>query len=107
MSWRCCAISSARSDSADAVSRRAARRSRTRLFQSGMFDPRNPADDRNEILPALLLGAQRLSALRGQAVVPAPPLVRLLDPSTLDPPLLFHAMQQRVKRRDMKLERPA
>jgi hypothetical protein len=46
-------------------------RPRTRFLQSGMFNPRNAADERDELLPALLLRTKLFSTLRRQAVVAA------------------------------------
>src|SRR3989337_305312 len=77
-SSRCCASSSASSDSAEAVRANGARRDRTRRFQSAMLHSCDPADQGDEVLPALLLGPKRPPAFRGEVVVPTPPLLSFL-----------------------------
>src|SRR6267378_5580421 len=84
--------------------RNGAIRSRTILFQSGMFYSCYLADDGDEILPALLLRTKLLLAFRRQLVISPSALLRLFHPSSVDPALLLQAMQQWIERRDMKLQ---
>ena len=62
-----------------------------------MFDSCDAGDDGDEILPALLLGAERFAALRSQAVIAAAALIGLFHPAAGDPALLFEAVEQRVE----------
>src|SRR3954451_15670683 len=105
-SSRCCATSSVSSDSADAVNRRSANRARTTRLQSAMLNSGDPADERDKVLPTLLLRPQRISPSRCQAVVAASPLLCFLDPPANDPPVLLEPVEQRIQRGDMKSQRP-
>src|SRR3954462_10291551 len=106
-SSRCCATSSVSSDSADAVNRRSANRARTTRLQSAMLDSGDAADERDEVLPTLLLRTQRISPSRRQAVVAASALLCLLHPPANDPPVFFEPVEQRLQGGDMKSQRPA
>src|SRR3954471_6391269 len=106
-SSRCCATSSVSSDSADGVKRRSANRARTTRLQSAMLDSGDTADERDKVLPALLLRTQRNPSSHCQAVVAASALLCLLDPSSDNPSLLLEPVEQRIERGDMKSQRPA
>src|SRR5690242_1345264 len=76
-------------------------------FQSGMFDSCNPADDGDEILPALLLRSKLPLAGRSQLVIAPPALLRLLHPYARNPAFFLQTMQQWIERGDMKSQSPA
>src|SRR6476660_5764094 len=99
----CCANSSAISCSRSARRPSWARRSRTSLVQSGTGGSDDLADGVHELEPALALLLHGLAAGGGDVVVAAATLPRLLDPFALDPSALFHAIEQRIERRHLKL----
>src|SRR5438552_6703583 len=61
-----------------------------------------PADDGDEILPALLLRPKHLPALRRQTVISPPALLGLFHPAPLDGSLLFQPMEQGIERGNVK-----
>src|SRR5262245_52480307 len=83
-----------------------ARRGRRSAVQSGMVDPGDEAHGVNERLPGIALARQHPVPLGGQAVEPAPPLSRFLDPPAVQPAALLQSIQERVERRDVELELP-
>src|SRR5688500_17531038 len=88
---------------------------RTSVFQSvrGLMMPSRVPHARHltqrfdESLPVLALVGEHLAAGFGDAVVTAPALAGLLDPSPLDPLAVFHAVQRGVERGEGEADRPA
>src|SRR5215813_1769608 len=72
-----------------------------------MFHSCYTADQGDKFLPALLLRSELFPAEKRQAVVSAPTLLRFFHPASFDPAFLLQTMEQRVERRDVKLERAA
>src|SRR5438552_49311 len=98
----CCDSSSTISASRAASSRRGSSRRRISALQSGMLHPRDAIDGRHELLPATAVREQQPFAFGGDAVIAAAPLPGLLDPAALDERAAFHAIEQRVERRDVE-----
>src|SRR5688572_27549172 len=77
-------------------------RARSSARQSDIFDPRDPAHGRREVLPRIALRREDAPALARQAIEPAPPLARALDPAALQPAPRFEPVQQRVQGRHLE-----
>src|SRR5258708_4113683 len=71
-----------------------------------MFNSCNPADDCDEVTPALLLRTYRFSPVRRPVRIAPTSLLRLLHPSPLDTTRLIETMEQRIKRSHVKPQRP-
>src|SRR6266567_2206772 len=95
---RCCASSSTRSASCAGVTFAAARRLRTSARQSGIARPGDVGDGFDELLPALPLHRENLPSLARDRVIPSPPLLGPLDPSSDNPAALLHAIEHRIER---------
>jgi hypothetical protein len=61
-----------------------------------MLDSGDPVDERDKVFPTLSLRVQRLSPSWCQAVVSAPALLCLLDPTPDDPLVLLEPVEQRI-----------
>ena len=72
-----------------------------------MLEPRHAVDERDKVLPTLLLCAQRLSPSRREAVVAASTLLSLLDPPPNNPSVRLESVEQRIERGHMKSQRAA
>src|ERR1700722_11756870 len=75
---------------------------RTMFFQSDIIDSCNAPDGVGELLPALALRRENLTALHGEAKEAAPSLACLLAPPPADPSTPFQAVEQGIERRDVK-----
>src|SRR3954468_467444 len=101
----CCSISSTAAASRAGSSGKLAMRRRMCSDQSCMLGLRDSAHRFDERAPGAPPGAQRLPPRRGEAVVTAPPLARLLDPAALEEPLRLQAVQEGIERCDVVSER--
>src|SRR5687767_11931564 len=114
----CCASSSTTPSSAPPLLASAAR---TRVVQSFVLSmlsiasiplcrpsaPGEPGDTiqaEKERFPDAALAREHLPARRGEPIVAAPTLPRLLDPAPLDQPLFFEPVQRRIERGDVKAD---
>jgi hypothetical protein len=61
----------------------------------------------DECSPRLALLREHAPSFRGDLVKPSASLVAFLDPRPLDPPTLLEAVEQGIKRIDMKRKLPA
>src|ERR1700678_3506020 len=78
---------------------------RTSLDQSGMFFSGNSIDRVDKIAPGVALFLQNCLAQSSQLVVSPPALTSLFDPSPNNESTFFEAIEQRIKRGDIELER--
>src|SRR5687767_13221081 len=69
-----------------------------------MLDSRHTIDGGEELLPAATLAGENLLAFRGDAIVPAPPLAGLFNPSSGDESTLLEPEQQRIQRGGVERE---
>src|SRR5262245_5739726 len=88
-------------------SSRAASRSMTSRFHSGMFGSGDAADRGHEGLPRASLRLQHFLPFGRQFVIAPPPLPGLLHPLPLDPAPLLKPVEQRIERGDVETQRPA
>src|SRR6516225_144622 len=79
---------------------RHSRTSRSCILDSGEF-----ANELEELPPLLALRGEDLAAFRGDLVIAAPTLSRLLDPASLNPLALFQLVERRVERREVESQR--
>src|SRR5581483_1277566 len=103
-SAECCASSSTMSVARAGSTASAPRRARTSALKSGMAEPRDAVQRRDEGAPAPALLRERFSALDGQAVEAAAARVGPLHPSPFDEAAALEAVERRVERRDMELQ---
>src|SRR2546423_6064185 len=101
----CCASSSRMSDSRAGSTSSGTRRARTSAFQSGMADPRDAVQRREERVPAAALRIERRPTVDGQPIETPPPCASLLDPPAVNQPAVFEAVERGVERRDVERER--
>src|SRR5262245_63016856 len=80
-------------------------RARTSVRKSGMTDPRDAIERREQRVPASPLAVQHLLTVGGDAVEAASPRAGPLDPLALNQPAAFEAVERRIERRDVELER--
>src|SRR5262245_10697711 len=74
---------------------------------SGLAQPRDAVEGREEAVPAAALTEERLFTLRGETVETPTPLAALLDPAPLDQAAALEAVEDRVERGDVELQRAA
>src|SRR5438105_9643986 len=84
-----------------------ARRFLISSLNSGILQPRNPAHSCDKRLPGVALRSQHLASRGGQFVVPTTSLALFLRPAPLNPPAVFAPIKERIKRGDVKAQRPA
>src|SRR5262245_4044359 len=88
-------------------SSRAASRSMTSRFHSGMFGSGDAADRGHEGLPRASLRLQHFLPFGRQFVIAPPPLPALLHPLPLDPAPLLKPVEQLIERGDVETQRPS
>src|SRR5262245_7712752 len=87
-------------------SRRPVRRGLSSSVKSAMLHSCDTGDGGDEGAPGPLVCGEHAAALRGQPVVPSTALSRLFDPPAIDPATLLEPVEQRIERRDVKLQIP-
>src|SRR6476620_12553964 len=71
-----------------------------------LLNPRHLIDRLREVLPDGSLPHKRSVAAGRQTVIAAPALAGLLDPAAFDQPFSFQSVKRRIKRGDVKGDRP-
>src|SRR5262245_56962807 len=77
---------------------------------SRMFRLRDASDRLDEVAPGVALNRQHSTAFWREAVIATPALSRPFDPLSVNPAALLEAIEERIERRDVKLQaavRPA
>src|SRR6266850_613180 len=101
----CCASSSMMSASRAGSTGSGPTRARTRAFQSGMANAGHTVQRGDERLPAPALRVERGLALGGQTVKAPAAYSGPLDPAALNQAAALQAIERRIQRRDVELER--
>src|SRR5262245_13871273 len=78
--------------------------SQSGILQSGILQPRDPVDRRDERLPGAALRGQHLLTFLRQAIVAAAALPGLLHPASLEPAALFETIEQRIEGCDVEAQ---